>query len=244
MTSVDLSAATVPSLLERVRGRLAFEYNRYSDFLRFLYVQRVAGFTIRDTPEFEPECTPYFLERLAAAGSYLEFGTGASTMLAARRGVSFLAVESDPVFLNAVRRKVQSSNVYDERKQTYIHADIGVTEAWGAPLWRRQTGARLARWRAYPHAPWDRFAAMPSPHLILVDGRFRVACALAAAKFLRARDGEILFDDYANRSHYHVVERYLEVRRRVGRMVVLAPREDIDERALEADIGAYCRDWR
>jgi hypothetical protein len=34
------------------------------DYLRFLYVQRVSGFTIGDAPEFEAQCTRFFEERL------------------------------------------------------------------------------------------------------------------------------------------------------------------------------------
>jgi hypothetical protein len=43
--------------------------------------------------------------------------------------------------------------------------------------------------------------------LILVDGRFRVACACAA--YLNLYDsGFLLIHDYASRKHYHVVEKF------------------------------------
>lgn len=230
--------------MARLGARAAFEWLRLRRYAQFVYAQRVTGFTVPDAPEFEDGCTPLFLERLDKAGAYLEFGTGGSTILAAKRGISFVAVESDEVFLAAVRRKVIAQGALDESKQTYTHADIGAVEAWGAPLWRRPTPARLARWRRYPHAPWRRLEALAGPYLILVDGRFRAACALLAAKFLRAREGEILFDDYAEREHYQSVERHLEARRRVGRMALFVPRADLDPAALDADIETACRDWR
>jgi hypothetical protein len=43
--------------------------------------------------------------------------------------------------------------------------------------------------------------------LILVDGRFRVACACAA--YLNLKDtGFLLIHDYASRSHYHPIEQF------------------------------------
>ena len=46
-----------------------------------------------------------------------------------------------------------------------------------------------------------------SPKLVIVGGRFRVCYFLTSLKF--AEEGtKILFDDYANRPHYHFVEKY------------------------------------
>lgn len=223
---------------------LTHRTGRFADYLRFAYVQRITGFAVSETPEFEPQCTPFFLQRLAQASSYLEFGSGGSTVLAARQGIPFIAVESDRFFLRTVRRTVEQLGLLDVERQFYLHADIGVTEAWGAPLFRGATPQRITRWRTYAEAPWTILAGLPGPHLILVDGRFRVACALMAAKFLRERPGEILIDDYAERNQYRAVERHLELRERAGRMALFAPRRDLDPAALDADIDSHFSDWR
>lgn len=238
--AAQTNAPTETGLLEEIR----FKLRRAIAYAQFAYAQRVIGFSVGDTPEFEPECLPFFMDRLAAAGSYLEFGTGGSTLLAAKRGLPFIAVESDPFFLRAVKRKVRDIGALDEARQHYLHADIGLTEAWGAPLMQYPRPDRITRWRGYPLAPWQALAAMPGPHLILVDGRFRVACALAAAKFLIGRDGEVLFDDYADRPYYHVVERYLEPVERVGRMARFKVRANINAAALDAEFERHCADWR
>lgn len=224
---------------------LLSKINRVSHLAQFLYVQRIAGFTVADTPAFEePEGTPLFVERLAVAGSYLEFGSGGSTVLAAHAGVPFVSVESDPYFLRAVRRKLHNLGRLDPDAQTFLYADIGMTEAWGAPVMHTPTPERIARWGRYPRAPWSALARLPSPHLILVDGRFRVACALAAVRFLQGRAGEILIDDYTDRDHYRVVERHLRLLRTGGRMALFAPRPGFDAAAIDADIEAHCADWR
>lgn len=57
-----------------------------------------------------------------------------------------------------------------------------------------------------------------SPDLVLIDGRFRVACLLTA--LLKAKAGTvILFDDYLNRRElYGRVEDLLLMRKQIGRM--------------------------
>ena len=55
------------------------------------------------------------------------------------------------------------------------------------------TPRRIAKWKSYPLAPWPMRSL---PDLVLIDGRFRVACALVAIKNLYDKiDFEILFDD-------------------------------------------------
>ena len=55
-----------------------------------------------------------------------------------------------------------------------------------------------------------------SPDVVLVDGRFRVACFLTS--LIEAVENTIIiFDDYADRHHYHVVERFLKPFKCCGR---------------------------
>jgi hypothetical protein len=55
------------------------------------------------------------------------------------------------------------------------------------------------------------------PDLILIDGRFHIACFLAS--ILLAKPGTIiLFDDYFDRPNYHVVEKYIKPSAKAGRM--------------------------
>ena len=53
--------------------------------------------------------------------------------------------------------------------------------------------------------PWDRFDPGEVPDLVLIDGRFRVACLMATV--LHTKPGTtILFDDYYDRPYYQVTE--------------------------------------
>ena len=55
--------------------------------------------------------------------------------------------------------------------------------------------------------------------VILIDGRFRVACFLYC--LLKSKEGSfIFFDDYINRSYYHVVEDIIPAFDLCGRQAV------------------------
>lgn len=216
---------------------------RATDYAGFLYLQRVKGFDVPERPDFDAETIPLFLEKIAGARRYLEFGSGASTILAARQGVPFTTVETDPSYLAAVKKKIAEAGVMDPSKQLFLEGRIGVTEHWGAPLFRTPTPARVERWRAYVEAPWAR--EVPAPDFILVDGRFRVACALNAIRRLGgARDWELWLDDYEGRDHYAVVKEFAVLERMSGVTAIFKPREGIDQEALEAAIDEAVRDYR
>lgn len=225
---------------------LAAELRRWARVTQMLYLQRFKGFSVPAEPLFDPVSTPYFIEQLRESSSYLEFGSGGSTILATELGKSFVTVESDPYFLTAVRKKIRESGFELEvPRQKLLRVDIGLTEAWGVPVFQKRTPARLARWKRYATTPWEDGSNEFSPDLILVDGRFRVACALEAARRLRARaDWTLLMDDYAERPHYRVVEEFLDLVQMVGRMAVFRPRLGADLKRLEDAIERHVGDFR
>ena len=137
----------------------------------------------------------------AAAQVVLEYGSGGSTLVAAELGRTVFSVESDPAWAQMMRDWF-AANPAPGRVEI-IHADIGPTKEWGHPVdhsgWRG--------YAAYPLAVWDR-AGFEQPDVVLVDGRFRVGCALATA-FRTEKPVTLLFDDYVKRENYHVVEKFL-----------------------------------
>lgn len=191
-------------------------------------------------PAFDPATTAWFRERIAASGAYLEYGGGASTLLAADAGVATVSVESDARFAAALRHALPpSSNV------TVLSPDIGVTEDWGYPVWIVPVRFWLTRWRRYPQGGIAALGALPAfPDLVLVDGRFRRACALHVASAARARGAvcDILFDDYAGRPHYHGIESVLGTPEMIGRAALF--RSDLASAIAPAAIAEAERDFR
>ena len=142
-------------------------------------------------------------ELLRNSQGYLEYGTGGSTVLASRLGVShIIGVESDRRWLEAVRHKIGLSVTSSGLE--LLHVDIGPTGDWGFPVsdigWRN--------YAEYPARPWLTEKTRDIVDLIVIDGRFRVACFMTSLLF--ARPGtRILFDDYFDRSYYAGVESFV-----------------------------------
>lgn len=181
------------------------------DLAKFFYVQRVTGFDPPDDePYMDPEGSERFKQELAKATRYLEFGSGGTTILADRAGIPTISVESDRFYARAVASRLSGDNV----RQVVV--DLGVTGPWGAPLYNNPDKG----WR-YTTAPfWGQ--TCHSPDFILVDGRYRVACALTAAMLAHERNAPatLMFDDYAPRPWYHVVEKWLGKPEMAGRTAV------------------------
>ena len=55
--------------------------------------------------------------------------------------------------------------------------------------------------------------------MILIDGRFRVACFLFSL-INSKEDSTIIFDDYMNRPYYHVVEEVIQIHENCGRQAI------------------------
>lgn len=147
-----------------------------------------------------------------AADTILEYGSGGSTALAAEMpGKTVFSVESDKDWAQMMRRWF-TANPPLAQSVDVIWSDIGPTKDWGHPAdeseWRR--------WPRYALEVWG-LPEFRQPDVVLVDGRFRVGCALATA-FLSTRPVTLLFDDYANRTHYHRVRDFLGTPEITGRM--------------------------
>lgn len=187
--------------------QIARDVRRLQRYCSFRWETRNAAITIPDTPIFAPQDDQWFREQLAKTEFYLEFGTGASTLLAAQARVTTIAVESDPHFVEALKQALPP-----DHDITVIAADVGLTGAWGYPVFTRKTSKRLDGWRSYTSDAFDLLNTKQLfPDFILVDGRFRTACALASAANAAKQSANttIMFDDYAGRAFYHYVEEYL-----------------------------------
>ena len=215
------------------------------EVLKFLYVQRVKGFDVPTAPHFDSdETVEWFTSRLLQSKYYVEFGSGGSTFIAAQNGLRFVAVDSDRFFLQAVRNKIEAHGFLDESRQTFHYANIGLTKGWGRPIVDHpRTEARLTSFRAYSDFPAE--VGDEYPDLVLVDGRFRVACALKAVRALRGRsDWTLVIDDYTMRPDYKVVERFAKLEKMVGRMAVFNGCPDFEDAELERLIEQFELDSR
>lgn len=159
-----------------------------------------------------------------AADVVLEYGAGGSTLVAADRpqGVIF-SVESDREWLKAMESWF-SANPPASRVVLH-HADIGPTRSWGFPQGRK----RIETWPGYALSVWER-DDFGHPDVVLVDGRFRLACMVTTLYSIE-RPTVLLVDDYAGRPAYHRFEDLAGRPQMTGRMAHfdLTPRSDLPE---------------
>ena len=143
------------------------------------------GATMRMT---EKEGRMWF-SQLLAARRYLEYGSGGSTVVAAWRAMqpslpsmTIHSVESSQEWVDQLRADNPIIRAAEAAgKLTFRIRTLGETGAWGAPLnWsNRSIEERRAVGRAYCEAFYQcRY------DVILIDGRFRGACAIHAVKLL------------------------------------------------------------
>jgi hypothetical protein len=147
----------------------------------------------------------------SSAQVVLEYGSGGSTFLALQAGAQFvMSVESDKAWAEKILGSLSDS--YPAERFLIHHADVGPTKAWGQPADR--SGFR--RYHLYSTAIWDH-PLFRHPDVVLIDGRFRVACFLTA--LIRCtRPVTVLIDDYIDREPYHWIEELVPPPEMVGRM--------------------------
>lgn len=150
-------------------------------------------------------------EAYQSARVILEYGSGGSTRLASTMPRKYvMSVESDHKWARALQLELASEPVVSPVSVHYV--DIGQTGPWGRALndegWRR--------YHLYPNSIWDA-SYFREPDLVLIDGRFRVACLLTV--MMRCtKSMRVLFDDYSERPRYQIVESLISPRVQVGRM--------------------------
>lgn len=173
-----------------------------------------------------------FEEALSKGSRYLEYGSGGSTLIALRTPSlgKIDSVESDADF---IEKHLKPDGLVDENLKSgrlrFLIPRIGKLGAWGHPVDREAE-------HLYPNyalCPWfDR----AKPDIILVDGRFRVASALAT--LIECPGGTLLIHDF-NRSLYRVLDAFVSIYDAVGTLVVGQRSADFDEKRARKLLKRY-----
>jgi hypothetical protein len=161
---------------------------------------------------------------LQRAKTYLEFGAGGSTELACRVSnlEHFISVESSIEFLQGLVKN--STCLQESIKHIPHYADIGPTTLHGYP--QNHNGTLLRRYSESLLL----FKAF-NPELILVDGRFRLACAFLS--LLHLPQATIMIHDFFWRPYYYPVLDFMDLQECTGSLIVLRKKPDISKENLE-----------
>jgi protein O-GlcNAc transferase len=183
---------------------------------------------------FPAQVARYVEKLYSKANVILEYGSGGSTVLAGRMpGKTVVSVENDLHWAQQMQRWIEAAALPSVPR--IYPVDVGATGAWARP----KNAEGWKRFHSYPLRVWDE-PFFQAPDVILIDGRFRVACFVTAC--LRVRKPTIvLFDDYLDRPHYHVVERLQAPTEYIGRMARfdLQPMADIPRNELTWLVASF-----
>lgn len=198
-------------------------------------LETVAGRIERPVLTYTDEVGEWVAEYYRAADSILEYGSGGSTVLASEMpDTSIFSVESDRAWTENMRSYFEQEQPVSMPVMHYVN--IGRTQKWGTPV----DGSAYKRYHLYPLSVWD-LPDFKHPDVIMVDGRFRVACALTA--MLRCtRETVLLFDDYENRKSYWMVEEFLTKKETRGNMALFeVGKKQLPRKEMTRIIGAFAR---
>lgn len=177
-------------------------------------------------PRMSPAEIALLDKALDTAQLYLEFGSGGTTLKAARRPhLQCFSVEADKQWIERLMESVEIQAAVDEGRLDLFHADIGPVGVWSLPV---DKTADLP-WENYSISVWERLPS--APDLVLVDGRFRLACCIMA--FLACPPGtKVLLHDFGssdrNRANYALVTELAEITHTCDSLVMLRRRMDFD----------------
>jgi len=152
-------------------------------------------------------------------GFYFEFGCGGSTFRACELGAKkIVSVESQKMWIDEIK---QYEQVKVHPDITFLAIDINAGDM-GRPI----NNTKQNNFPLYSSAI-DNYKNID---VVLVDGRFRVACA---CKAVINRVQSILIHDFTNRAHYHDILPYIEIIKQTGTLIQARPKSDINMQDLE-----------
>lgn len=171
-----------------------------------------------------------FRTYLENSSRFLEFGSGGSTLLALQSGVAKChTVETDREWIRKLRR-IDDVRTAESSGRLSIHpANVGPTRAWGIPSDR----SRIAAWPKYFLDVWSELDRVPDT--VLIDGRFRTACALVTLLVCPRSTAILIHDFYSEipmRRNYPLLLEVAEVVDRRSDLVCVRRKESVAEFAL------------
>lgn len=176
-----------------------------------------------------------FDDAVRESSHYLEFGMGGSTLRALRKSKAMVwTVESSQAWIDHMRNYLVIKRFENTRLQIF-QVNIGPVGSWGYPI----SDAFKDKYESYSSNVFN-FIDNKLVDLALIDGRFRVACALKTImechENARVR---ILVHDFWERPQYHVLLKYLTPIKRVDSIGLFSIKQGVDMVEVGRDYGEY-----
>jgi hypothetical protein len=169
-----------------------------------------------------------------SSNHYLEFGSGESTIYASNALMvkTIDSVESSEKYISEnLKPNAAITKALSTGKLLFHIIDIGETTEWGLPI-------NESKKHLWPNYSLSVFSRKSNHDLVLVDGRFRVACTLSCI-LNTPENCKIIIHDFWKRPAYHIVLKYLEIQNRFDTLGVFSKKPDIDSKDLQLLIKEY-----
>ena len=147
---------------------------------------------------------------------YFEYGVGSSTRWVLENSNSnIIAIDTDKEWIDFVNIEVDSLRV------KLIWLNLGDLTKWGRPNSYKYRNSFID----YVGGVWN---FKKKADVVLIDGRFRVACFLYS--LLHSKAGSIIiFDDYFNRPWYHIIQEVVTIHNKCGRQAIFKVPESFNK---------------
>ena len=190
------------------------------------------NFKITDKLNFGNEENIFFIKALKKSNFFLEYGSGASTLVAQKNNIECLSVEADRGFYIYIKRYCKNIRLQS----------LGYVYHYSHPIFfviRKYFLVKKAKKMC--SEPLEHLIKIKKfPDLILIDGRYRVLCGLFLYKYLLKKNKKftLIVDDYKSRYRYHILAKFFKIRT-IGRFGVSSQLIDADLNEVDAWIEHF-----
>lgn len=154
-----------------------------------------------------------WLSYITSNTRYFEWGSGFTTRTADKIASRVTSVEGSYSWY----KYMTSYNLSHTTRLLYV--DIGKTGAFSHPINRNVDS------RPYINA------INTTQDVVLVDGRWRVACAISSFRFIEP-DGRLMIHDF-NRRSYHTILKFYDKERESGNLAIFKRKHNISDAELQ-----------
>ena len=163
-----------------------------------------------------------FYKYLDKGTVYFEYGSGGSTYQASiRKNIKTIySVESDISWQKNLKQIITHPNI------NYLYNEMDTKGNWGNP---GKNATNIQKINYSNHITKLSKEEQDSIDIVLIDGRFRVACCLKCYDAIKD-DCFIAFDDFLNRPGYHIVLKYFNIIEKTQdkKMVILKKKKNVN----------------
>ena len=171
----------------------------------------------------------FFLDKLKKSKFYFEYGSGSSTLIANDLNKKFISIELDKKYYLELKKKIKNDQVK--------LFNIGPVGEFSYPIFKLKK--KIVN---YINSIDTYLSDEDYPDLILIDGRFRIACCLNILKHIQKKSLKvlILLDDYEKRESYKILNKFFKIKS-IGRMAIL---KALKKRVSDKTFNEYLYDPR